>query len=187
MPGAQNRRLLTGPSPHRDAIVKVPHQLTCLQLAGCWPLDPRNMRCSQCRLLAPCREVMVKVLESAMAAAAAPARGGFVREALTAQYPRLALLLESTFQRLVQDTDVRPGSFSLELHQLAWALPKADQHLTDCLSSICWISLISMPLLHRQQLAPSAMMRADRWAPSLTVGTFAGEGRAPCSRLGAAE
>lgn len=62
--------------------------------------------------LSPCRDVMVKVLESAMAAAAAPARGGFVRESLTAQYPRLALLLESTFQRLVQDTDVRAGTLA---------------------------------------------------------------------------
>lgn len=38
--------------------------------------------------------------------AAAPVKGGFVREALTSHYPRLAALLEETFRRILQDTNV---------------------------------------------------------------------------------
>lgn len=85
-------------------------------------------------------DVMVKVLESAMAAAAAPARGGFVRESLTAQYPRLALLLESTFQRLVQDTDVKgvpPAVVSEQLNELlATAAPFQHAHQGAALARI---------------------------------------------------
>ena len=48
------------------------------------------------------------LLTEGLAAAAAPVKGGFIREALISQYPRLAALLEETFRRIVQDTDVSP-------------------------------------------------------------------------------
>lgn len=41
-----------------------------------------------------------------MAAAFSPSKGGFVREALTHSYPRLAALLEQTLQRILTDTQV---------------------------------------------------------------------------------
>ncbi|DBA73074.1 TPA: hypothetical protein ACH3X2_010013 [Trebouxia sp. C0005] len=50
---------------------------------------------------------LTALLTEGLAAAAAPVKGGFIREALTTHYPRLAALLEETFRRIVQDTDVK--------------------------------------------------------------------------------
>lgn len=47
-------------------------------------------------------------LAEQMAAAATPAKGGFVREALISSFPRLATLLDDLFEKLRQDTSVRP-------------------------------------------------------------------------------
>jgi hypothetical protein len=49
---------------------------------------------------------MMQSLAEALSAAANPAKGGFVREALTNHYPRLAALLDDTLQRIKQDTEV---------------------------------------------------------------------------------
>ena len=47
------------------------------------------------------------MLGDALAAAARPAKGGFVRESLTAQYPRLLTLLEGCFQRIATDSKIK--------------------------------------------------------------------------------
>lgn len=52
------------------------------------------------------RSSLTGLLTEGLAAAAAPVKGGFIREALTNHYPRLAALLEETFRRVLQDTDV---------------------------------------------------------------------------------
>lgn len=66
-------------------------------------------------LLMPCwgvfRTSLTALLTEGLAAAAAPVKGGFIREALTTHYPGLAALLEETFSRIVQDTDVNFFSF----------------------------------------------------------------------------
>ena len=41
-----------------------------------------------------------------MGTAANPAKGGFVREALINQYPKLAALLEDTLHKIRRDTEV---------------------------------------------------------------------------------
>ncbi|DBA86122.1 hypothetical protein WJX77_008098 [Trebouxia sp. C0004] len=50
---------------------------------------------------------LTTLLMEGLAVAAAPVKGGFIREALTTQYPRLAALLEEIFRRVVHDTDVK--------------------------------------------------------------------------------
>jgi hypothetical protein len=47
------------------------------------------------------------VLSEVFAAAARPSKGGFVRDALTASYPRLVALLESTLNRIVTDSRIK--------------------------------------------------------------------------------
>lgn len=49
---------------------------------------------------------MASLLGEGLAAAAAPVKGGLIRDALTSHYPRLAALLEDTFRQILQDTDV---------------------------------------------------------------------------------
>lgn len=65
----------------------------------------------QCRptnlsLVAAARASLTSLLGEGLATAAAPVKGGFIREALTSHYPRLAALLEETFRRILQDTNV---------------------------------------------------------------------------------
>ena len=57
-------------------------------------------------LVAVTRASLTSLLSEGLAAAAAPVKGGFIREALTSHYPRLAALLEETFRRILQDTNV---------------------------------------------------------------------------------
>ena len=64
------------------------------------------------------RTSLTALLTEGLAAAAAPVKGGFIREALTTHYPRLAALLEETFRRIVQDTDVLFFSFCCPLYSL---------------------------------------------------------------------
>ena len=61
------------------------------------------------------RTSLTTLLTEGLAAAAAPVKGGFIREALTTHYPRLAALLQETFRRIVQDTDVKFFSFCSSL------------------------------------------------------------------------
>lgn len=56
-----------------------------------------------------CRKLQTASLQRAFSDAATAGRGGLVREVLTAQYPRLAQLLEDTITKLLQDTEVRPA------------------------------------------------------------------------------
>ena len=67
----------------------------------CPPANLNDLSCDCC-----CRQGLVSALGDSMQSAAS-SRGGFVRDALTGEYPRLALLLESLLQRLKQDTSVR--------------------------------------------------------------------------------
>ncbi len=62
------------------------------------------------------RTSLTALLTEGLAAAAAPVKGGFIREALTTHYPRLAALLEETFRRIVQDTDVKFFGFCFALY-----------------------------------------------------------------------
>ena len=55
-----------------------------------------------------CRAALTEVLTQALAAAAAPLKGGVIRDTLTSHYPRLAGVLEETFRRIMQATDVSP-------------------------------------------------------------------------------
>lgn len=55
-----------------------------------------------------CRELATGALQKAFADAAAVGRAGLVRELLTAQYPRMARILEDTIAKLLQDTEVQP-------------------------------------------------------------------------------
>ena len=61
------------------------------------------------------RTSLTALLTKGLAAAAAPVKGGFIRETLTTHYPRLAALLQETFRRIVQDTDVKFFSFCSSL------------------------------------------------------------------------
>ncbi|KAL3159741.1 hypothetical protein ABBQ38_010147 [Trebouxia sp. C0009 RCD-2024] len=64
-------------------------------------------------------------LREGLATAAAPVKGGFVREALTSHYPRLAALLEETFQRILQDTNVKGVAAAVTPEQQAELLDAA--------------------------------------------------------------
>lgn len=57
---------------------------------------------------AACRAAVTRALAADLATAANPARGGLVREALGAHFPRLAQLLEDALGRLARDTQARP-------------------------------------------------------------------------------
>lgn len=57
-----------------------------------------------------CRQGLVTALRESMASAAS-SRGGFVRDVLSGEFPRLAVLLENLLQRLKQDTTVCTPNF----------------------------------------------------------------------------
>jgi len=50
---------------------------------------------------------VTRALAAALATAANPARGGLVREALAAHFPRLVAALEDTLARVARDTQAR--------------------------------------------------------------------------------
>lgn len=58
----------------------------------------------------PYRSEALRVLSEVFAAAARPSKGGFVRDALTASYPRLVTLLESTLNRINTDSRIKVGN-----------------------------------------------------------------------------
>lgn len=60
-----------------------------------------------CRL--PLRGSALQVIGDAFAAAARPAKGGFVRDALIASYPKLVSLLESSFARIQTESRIKVG------------------------------------------------------------------------------
>ena len=93
-----------------------------LTIGGCQSCCDASEPCTLCTymmtlhlLLISCwsvfRTSLTVLLTNGLAAAAAPVKGGFIREALTTHYPRLAALVEETFRRIVQDTDVKFFSF----------------------------------------------------------------------------
>lgn len=52
---------------------------------------------------------MTGLLAEALASTAASVKGGFIRDALTSHYPKLAGVLGETFRRITQVTDVGPA------------------------------------------------------------------------------
>lgn len=68
------------------------------------PLRGRTVLTS--RTFAGGRAQVVRVASECMGTAANPAKGGFVREALINQYPKLAGLLEDTLHKIRRDTEV---------------------------------------------------------------------------------
>jgi hypothetical protein len=80
------------------------------------------------------------VLGDAFGAAAKPAKGGFVREALSGGYPKLVAALEAAFERLQQDTRVRGMPPAVAADQLpallAVALPFRDAYLAATLGRL---------------------------------------------------
>lgn len=95
------------------------------------------------------RTSLTALLTEGLAAAAAPVKGGFIREALTTHYPRLAALLEETFRRVVQDTDVKFFSFcsALELHTQLFTTPDHELGLTPPLPPPNCLAAVGLPLL----------------------------------------
>ena len=75
------------------------------------------------------------------AGAAAAAKGGFVREALTASFPRLAALLEEALAKLRRDTDVR-SCLAQHKHTDSRGIRNAGilcGLVSDCCASTCQI------------------------------------------------
>lgn len=88
----------------------------------------------------PHRSEALRVLGEAFAAAARPSKGGFVREALSAGYPRLAAALEAAFARLQQETRARGAPAAVGPGQLpallAAAAPFRDAYLAAALGRL---------------------------------------------------
>ena len=76
-------------------------------------------------LLVFCRSDALQVLTDAFTTAARPTKGAFVREALTAAYPKLASLLEASFTRIATDTRVKGVLLAVPPEQLASLLATA--------------------------------------------------------------
>ncbi|KAK9840386.1 hypothetical protein WJX74_009033 [Apatococcus lobatus] len=91
---------------------------------------------------------LVEALRESMVAAAS-SRGGFVRDALTGEFPRLAVLLENLLQRLKQDTSVRgvmPGVQPEGEEQLLQAAqPFQSAYLASVLSSMSDAVTLAFP------------------------------------------
>ncbi len=58
------------------------------------------------RAVAGGRARLVRLASDCMGTASNPAKGGFVREALINQYPKLAALLEDALHKIRRDTEV---------------------------------------------------------------------------------
>ena len=78
-------------------------------LTARWQGQPQNCSHRVIKLVSMhvARASAAKAMGDAMTTASHPSRGGFVREALTSQYPRLAGVLEQALQRIHTDTQVR--------------------------------------------------------------------------------
>lgn len=80
------------------------------------------------------------MLGEAFNTAAKPSKGGFVREALSAGYPKLVAALEAAFARLQQDTRVRGVAQAVLPEQLpallAVATPFRDAYLAAALGRL---------------------------------------------------
>lgn len=57
-----------------------------------------------------CRHDALRVISDAFAAAARPSKGGFVRDALTASYPKLVSMLEAAFTRIQNESRIKVGT-----------------------------------------------------------------------------
>jgi hypothetical protein len=74
---------------------------------GCRTLSARLLLYCCCTAASPRRSEALRCLSDVFAAAARPSRGGFVREALTASYPRLVALLEASFNRILAESRLK--------------------------------------------------------------------------------
>lgn len=113
------------------------------QLFAEWQRCPLQGLCTHpthacVRLLS--RSEALRVLGDAFASASKPAKGGFVREALTSGYPQLVSALETAFVRLQQDTRVKgvpPAVGAEQLPELLGAAaPFRDAYLAGSLGRL---------------------------------------------------
>ena len=100
--------------------------------AGRWNAGQVQCMRNNLLLVALARASLTSLLSEGLATAAAPVKGGFIREALTSHYPRLAALLEETFRRILQDTNVSCALRSHHKHTDN-SLTVLWQHLAACL------------------------------------------------------
>lgn len=93
---------------------------------------------------------MLRLLGDAFASAARPSKGGFVRDALTAQFPRLVSLLEGAFGRITTES-------KLKVRATSHALRFRDM-------------LLCTPVLHASvHCVAAAALRARRNASAITL------------------
>ncbi|KAJ9521259.1 hypothetical protein QJQ45_022970, partial [Haematococcus lacustris] len=110
-------------------------------------MDPLSHVCFLDVLVAPDQDLLcsrfwdeaVRVLAEVFAATAKPStKAGFVRDALVAGYPKLAQLLETSFQKLLNETSVKgvmPAVTPDQLEQLlASTAPLQAAYLASCLN-----------------------------------------------------
>ncbi|EFJ53077.1 component of oligomeric golgi complex 5 [Volvox carteri f. nagariensis] len=101
---------------------------------------------------------VVRATTDAFASVAKPGKGGFVRDTLTASYPRLAGLLEAMFERLTAETTIKgvlPAVGPAHLQQLLAATgPFQTTFMAGCLSRLTDAVAAAFPGSSRQ--LPSA-------------------------------
>ncbi|KAG2437843.1 hypothetical protein HXX76_005461 [Chlamydomonas incerta] len=101
---------------------------------------------------------VVRATTDAFASVAKPGKGGFVRDTLTAAYPRLAGLIETMFERLTAETTIKgvlPAVGPAQLQQLLAATsPFQTAYMAGCLSRLTDAVAAAFPGSSRQ--LPSA-------------------------------
>ncbi|GLC41103.1 hypothetical protein PLESTM_001156100 [Pleodorina starrii] len=101
---------------------------------------------------------VVRATTDAFASVAKPGKGGFVRDTLTAAYPRLAGLVEAMFERLTAETTIKgvlPAVGPPQLQQLLAATgPFQTAYMAGCLSRLTDAVAAAFPGSSRQ--LPSA-------------------------------
>ncbi|KAL6762845.1 component of oligomeric golgi complex 5 [Haematococcus lacustris] len=134
----------------REMADSLVHSASCvwhLQRVAAKKRDPLSHVCFLDVLVAPDQDLLcsrfwneaVRVLAEVFAATAKPStKAGFVRDALVAGYPKLAQLLETSFQKLLNETSIKgvmPAVTPDQLEQLlASTAPLQTAYLAGCLN-----------------------------------------------------
>ncbi|KAL6753805.1 component of oligomeric golgi complex 5 [Haematococcus lacustris] len=134
----------------REMADSLVHSASCvwhLQRVAAKKRDPLSHVCFLDVLVAPDQDLLcshfwneaVRVLAEVFAATAKPStKAGFVRDALVAGYPKLAQLLETSFQKLLNETSIKgvmPAVTPDQLEQLlASTAPLQAAYLAGCLN-----------------------------------------------------
>ncbi|GLI63871.1 hypothetical protein VaNZ11_006987 [Volvox africanus] len=164
-PGAQDRMW----QALRDVFEQVSSSTVAvwhLQRVVAKKRDPLSHVCFLDVLVAPGEPLLVarfwsdvvRATLDAFASVAKPGKGGFVRETLTAAYPRLAGLIEAMFERLTAETTIKgvlPAVGPPQLQQLLAATgPFQTAFMAGCLSRLTDAVAAAFPGSSRQ--LPSA-------------------------------